>query len=96
MDEGRIFSGPYIENGIYVVELSRRYANAGELLASPDLLEVRLGRHVKSEIRDSLTVKCGLDCLEEDFNSFIALFLEKASPLTQIRQRENKGLRIDR
>lgn len=91
MDEGRIFSGPYIENGIYVVELARRYSNAGELLASPDLLEVRLGRHIKSEIRDSLTVKCGLDCLDEEFITFIASFLEKASPLTQVRQRENGG-----
>ncbi len=96
MDEGRIFSGPYIENGIYVVELARRYSNAGELLASPDLLEVRLGRHVKSEIRDSLTVKCGLECLDEEFITFITSFLEKASPLTQIRQRENKGSGTER
>lgn len=91
MEEGRIFSGPYIENGVYVVELARRFANAGDLLASPDLLEVGLGRHVRSEIRDSLTVKCGVDCMEEEFASFITTFLEKRSPLTQIRQLDNSG-----
>jgi tRNA nucleotidyltransferase (CCA-adding enzyme) len=91
MKEGRIFSGPYIENGIYVVELARRYSNAGDLLASPDLLEVGLGRHVRAEIRDTLTVKKGLDCMEEEFATFITAFLEKTSPLTQIRQRDSSG-----
>ena len=91
MKEGRIFAGPYIENGIYVVELERRYSTAGALLASPDLLEVGLGRHVKSEIRDSLSVKCGPDCMEKEFAIFIITFLEKTSPLTQIRQLENRG-----
>jgi tRNA nucleotidyltransferase (CCA-adding enzyme) len=91
MKEGRIFAGPYIENGIYVVELERRYSTAGALLASPDLLEVGLGRHVKSEIRDSLSVKCGPDCMEKEFATFITTFLEKTSPLTQIRQLENRS-----
>ena len=90
MEEGRIFAGPYIENGIYVVELARRYSNAVDLLTSTDLLEVGLGRHVKSEIRDSRTVKVGLECLEEEFATFITTFLEKTSPLTQIRQQENR------
>ncbi len=90
MEEGRIFSGPYIENGIYVVELARRYCNAGDLLISPSLLDVGLGRHVKAALSGSLTVKSGLDCLDEDFTDFIRSFLEKASPLTQIRQLENR------
>ncbi len=90
MEEGRLFSGPYIENGIYVVELERRYSTAGDLLASPDLLEVGLGRHVKAEIREALSVKCGLDCMEREFATFITTFLEKTSPLTQIRQQENR------
>jgi len=89
MEEGRIFSGPYIENGIYVVELTRRYSNAGDLLASPDILAVGLGRHVKSEICDSLTVKKNLECLDEEFSIFITAFLEKTSPLTHIRQMKN-------
>ena len=91
MDEGRIFCGPYIENGIYVVEMARRYLNAGDLLMSPDLLETGLGRHVKAEIKGSLSVKCGLDCLEEDFATFITIFLEKTSPLTRIRQEEKRS-----
>ena len=90
MTEGRLFSGPYIENGIYVVELERRYSSAGDLLASPDLLEVGLGRHVRSEIRDSLSVRKGLDCMDDEFATFITTFLEKASPLTQIRQLEKR------
>jgi tRNA nucleotidyltransferase (CCA-adding enzyme) len=89
MEEGRIFCGPYIENGIYVVEMRRRFSNAGDLLRSPDLLEVGLGRHVKEEIRGSLNVKCGPDCLDEEFTEFIITFLEKASPLTEIRHHEN-------
>jgi tRNA nucleotidyltransferase (CCA-adding enzyme) len=88
MKEGSIFSGPYIENGIYIVETSRRYSKAGDLLASPDLLEVGLGRHVRSEIRDSLMVKSGVDCMDEEFATFITIFLEKRSPLTRIRQTE--------
>jgi tRNA nucleotidyltransferase (CCA-adding enzyme) len=90
MDEGRIFTGPYIEKGIYVVEMARRYPDAGELLASPDLLEVGLGRHVKAEMGDSLTVNCGLDCMKDEFIMFITTFLEKTSPLTRIRQLENR------
>ncbi|MEI6292094.1 MAG: CCA tRNA nucleotidyltransferase [Methanomicrobiales archaeon] len=88
MQEGRIFCGPYIENGMYVVEMARRYSNAGDLLMSPDLLEIGLGRHVREEIRGSLSVKCGLECLEDEFALFITTFLEKKSPLTQIRQEE--------
>jgi tRNA nucleotidyltransferase (CCA-adding enzyme) len=88
MAEGRLFSGPYIENGIYVVELERRYSSAGDLLASPDLLEVGLGRHVRLEIRDSLSVRKGPDGIDEEFATFITSFLEKSSPLTQIRHLE--------
>lgn len=91
MKEGRIFSGPYIENGVYIIELPRRYKNAGELLASPDLFGTGLGRHVKEEIRKSLHVTTGLNNMNEEFLPFIAGFLEKSSPLTQIRQHEHKG-----
>jgi tRNA nucleotidyltransferase (CCA-adding enzyme) len=90
MNEGRIFCGPYIENGIYVVEMARRYSDAGELLSSPDLLEIGLGRHVKEEIKGSLSVKCGPECLDEEFATFITSFLGKTSPLTRIRQKENR------
>jgi tRNA nucleotidyltransferase (CCA-adding enzyme) len=91
MEDGRIFSGPYIENGIYVVELARRYCCAAELLLSPDLLEIGLGRHVKSEIRNSLTVREGMDCWDNEFALFITTFLGKRSPLTQIRQGKSRG-----
>ncbi len=95
MEEGRIFSGPYIEKGIYVVEMARRYSNAWDLLTSPDILEVGLGRHVRSEMRNSLTVKCGLDCIDDEFVTFITTFLEKTSPLTRILQIKNRGKDID-
>jgi len=80
------FSGPYIENGRYVMDIERRFTSAEELLKSHALLEVSLGKHVKKSMEEYWDVRRGIDCWSEEFGPFIADFLNRASPLMRIRR----------
>jgi tRNA nucleotidyltransferase (CCA-adding enzyme) len=83
-DDETIFSGPFIENGHYVVEIARRYRSALELLESPEVLEVGLGRHIRRTIDESRTVHQGISCWDEEFSVFITSFLDEAAPCIRI------------
>lgn len=78
------FSGPYIEDGRYVVEVERRYTGAGALLASPEVLGVGLGKHVKRAMEEERDVLQGAECWSPAFALFLTEFLQKESPLTRI------------
>ncbi len=87
--EDGFFTGPFIEQGKYVVEIRRSYTHAAELLRSGELLEVALGRHVKIAMEGGWEVSFGSDCWDPEFAGFLTLFLMKSSPLTRIlRDRE--------
>ena len=90
-EKGEVFSGPYIENGIYVVEVPRRYHVAGELLSSPELMEIGLGRHVRSAMGESREIRHGAGCWDEEFSEFLTEFLSQVSPLTSTRSRMAPG-----
>ncbi|MDD1673437.1 MAG: CCA tRNA nucleotidyltransferase [Methanomicrobiales archaeon] len=85
-----IFSGPFIDDGAYVVEIPRPHTHAATLLSSPELLETALGKHVKLSLLDGWTVREGSDCWDKEFSSFLGRFLKNESPLIQIRRRESE------
>lgn len=85
-----IFSGPFIENGSYVVEIPRRHTRVGTLLDSQEILETGLGKHVKISLLEGWSVTEGNDCWREEFAPFLGRFLKKSSPLIQIQRREEE------
>jgi tRNA nucleotidyltransferase (CCA-adding enzyme) len=78
------FPGPYIENGRYEVEVPREYTQAQDLLASPSLLNVSLGKHIRQSMANGWTVTEGAGCWQEEFAPFIAGFFNRYSPLARI------------
>lgn len=83
-----IFSGPYVEDGLYVVEIPRWYTDAASLLSSGEVLVTGLGKHVKHSMRNGWRVATGPDCWTEEFALFLSRFLNRSSPLRRIRLRE--------
>jgi tRNA nucleotidyltransferase (CCA-adding enzyme) len=78
--------GPFIENGRYVTEVSREFIRAADLLTSPALLDVGIGRHIRAELEKDWCVLEGADCWQEEFAAFIAGFFSRCSPLTRIER----------
>jgi len=78
-------SGPYIEDGRYIVEVRRPYTEVATLLSSSVLLEAALGKHVrKSMAEHGWYVASGADCWNEDLSEFLAAFFERSSPAVRI------------
>ncbi len=86
----RIFAGPFIEGGIYVVEIPRKHTRVSTLLNSPEILETGLGKHIKLSLEEGWEMREGVDCWEDSFSPFLGSFLQKLSPLTRIRAREGE------
>jgi tRNA nucleotidyltransferase (CCA-adding enzyme) len=81
-----LLAGPFIEDGYYVVEISRNYPNARDLLKSHLVLEVGLGKHVKQSMEEFWDLKEAEECWMEPFSLFITRFIRKESPLMRIRR----------
>jgi tRNA nucleotidyltransferase (CCA-adding enzyme) len=79
-----IFAGPFIENGRYIVEISRKFTRVEDLLASPDVLEVGLGRHVRQSMSAQWEVHPDAAAWSPEFAPFLSRFLARKSPLTRI------------
>jgi tRNA nucleotidyltransferase (CCA-adding enzyme) len=80
---GNPLSGPFIRDGRYHVDLPRRFPSAAELLRSPEILAVGLGKHVKQSMEKGWEVCEGADCWQEEFAGFLSRFIEPASPLAR-------------
>jgi len=76
--------GPFIENGRYMMEVPREFMRAADLLSSPALLNVGVGRHVRMSLEKDWCVFEGADCWQEEFAGFIAGFFDRCSPLVRI------------
>jgi tRNA adenylyltransferase (EC 2.7.7.25) len=87
----RLYAGPFIEGGIYVMEIPRRHTHAYTLLASREVLETSLGKHVKHSLEEGWETREGTGCWEESFSAFLGRFLQKMSPLTRIRRMEGRS-----
>jgi len=71
-------SGPYIENGRAVVEVTRKYTTARDLLQS-ELAGLSLGKHLNKEILKGYIIYVGPEMTqikEEGFRIFFANYLE--------------------
>jgi tRNA nucleotidyltransferase (CCA-adding enzyme) len=86
----QLYAGPFIEGGIYVVEIPRRHSEARTLLSSREILETGLGKHIKLSLEEGWETREGLACWQEEFSSFLGGFLQKLSPLTRIRIQEGE------
>jgi tRNA nucleotidyltransferase (CCA-adding enzyme) len=87
-----LLAGPFIENGRYMVEVRHRFTRAEDLLRSPEVLEVSLGKHVRLSMLEGWGVKTNGDCWSPDFAPFLTRFIGRESPLTRIlRYGENRG-----
>jgi tRNA nucleotidyltransferase (CCA-adding enzyme) len=80
--------GPYIENGRYVVEVQRRYSRAADLLRSPDVMEVGLGRHVRQSLIRHWEVCSGGECWAPDIAPFLSRFIRRRSPVARVLKNE--------
>jgi tRNA nucleotidyltransferase (CCA-adding enzyme) len=80
--------GPFISNGRYETEVPREFRNAGELLASPLLLQIGHGKHVRQSLGGGWKVHRGTGCYLPEFATFIAGFFSRSSPYVRILQEE--------
>ena len=80
---GNTLSGPFISGGRYMVDLERKFRNAGDLLRSADVLAVGLGKHVRQSMEKGWEVHEGEECWQEGFGVFLSRFIEPASPLAR-------------
>ncbi|MFZ0675893.1 CCA tRNA nucleotidyltransferase [Methanoregula sp.] len=78
--------GPFIENGRYIMEVPREFVRVSDLLTSPALLNVGVGRHVRASLAKDWCVFEGADCWQEEFAAFIAGFFARRSPLVRIER----------
>jgi tRNA nucleotidyltransferase (CCA-adding enzyme) len=78
--------GPYIVDGRYEMEVVRVFPRAADLLSSPSLLDVSLGKHVRQSLVKDWELREGADSWEEEFAQFISGFFDRCSPLTRIRR----------
>jgi tRNA nucleotidyltransferase (CCA-adding enzyme) len=79
-----IFAGPFIEDGRYIVEIPRKFTSVEDLLRSPDVLDVGLGKHVRQSMSGHWEVHSGVACWSPAFAPFISRFLVRKSPLMRI------------
>jgi tRNA nucleotidyltransferase (CCA-adding enzyme) len=82
--EGSPLSGPFIEDGRYVVEIRRPFTRAVTLLSSRVLLEAALGKHVRKMMDKGWTVNSGADCWNAELSIFFAAFFERSTPAVRI------------
>ncbi|NTU99764.1 MAG: CCA tRNA nucleotidyltransferase [Methanoregulaceae archaeon] len=87
----QLLSGPFIEDGRYIVEVRRRYTEADDLLRSDEVLEVSLGKHVRLSLEKGWEVNRDHDCWSAESAPFITRFFRKESPLTRIRRLEKNS-----
>lgn len=91
-----LFSGPFIEEGRYVVELPREYRTARMLLGSGEVLGTALGKHVKQSLASGWVLLSGEECWSEEFSGFLRKAFRKSSPLARIRRAMAPGREPDR
>ncbi|MDD1717776.1 MAG: CCA tRNA nucleotidyltransferase [Methanoregulaceae archaeon] len=85
-EKNRLFSGPFIRDGRYVVELPREYRTARMLLGSEEVLGTGLGKHVKLSLAPGWVLLSGGECWRAEFSGFLKNALKKSSPLVRIRR----------
>ncbi len=84
------YGGPYIEDGRYWVEITRKHTRVDELLSSDSPLKLSLGKHVKRVMEGGWVLLSGREIWTDEFIPFISGFMQKRSPLLRIRHEQAK------
>jgi len=81
---GMTYSGPYIEDGKYIVEIERKHLNVSSLLKSPEVPAAGLGKNVKKSMENYYSVQRNEEIWDEEFSGFLYDFIKKESPNVSI------------
>lgn len=87
---GMTYSGPYIEDGKYKVEIERKHLNVMSLLKSPEVLGAGLGKNVKKSMENHYSVRRNEEVWDEETSGFLYDYLYKVSPNVRILDKENR------
>ncbi len=85
-----VFSGPFIEDGRYYVEIPRQFRVAATLFRSRSLLDVALGRHVRKCMKAGWEVREGRECWDESFACFLGEFFRHESPFVRVLRHQRE------
>lgn len=89
---GKTYSGPYISENRYYVEINRKYPTVLDLLNSDDFKESGLGKHVKKSVFSNVSILKNSECWSGEFSGFLYDFIEKRSPLSDLLLEDNKKI----
>lgn len=81
---GKTYSGPYIEDGKYMVEVVRKHLNVLSLLKTQGLAGAALGKNVKKSMEENYSINRNEEIWEEEFSGFLYNYLNKESPNVRI------------
>lgn len=76
---GRTYSGPYIEDGKYIVEVERRHLNVPALLKSEEVTDSGLGKNVKESMEKNYLVLRNEEIWNEEISGFLYNYVHKES-----------------
>ncbi|MDR2854967.1 MAG: CCA tRNA nucleotidyltransferase [Methanomicrobiales archaeon] len=79
-------SGPYIQDGRYVVELVRRYCSVSDLILSQEVFSVALGKQVRVSLREGFSLVSPGEAYAPDCAAFLSAYLQYSSPLIRLHR----------
>jgi tRNA nucleotidyltransferase (CCA-adding enzyme) len=79
-------SGPYIQDGRYVVEVVRQYCCFADLIKSQQLFSVALGKQVRVSLEAEFSLCSVIDAYTSETAEFLSSYLQHSSPLTRLKR----------
>jgi tRNA nucleotidyltransferase (CCA-adding enzyme) len=91
--EESCLSGPYIQDGRYVVEVMRQYRCFTDLINSQQLFSVALGKQIRNSLNMGFSLCSPIDAYTDETAAFLSSYLQYSSPLTRLErdQRQNRA-----
>lgn len=87
-DRENTFSGPFIDDGNYIVEVNRRFCNIIELIKSEKFLQIGHGKHIKLALIQGYLLDSGEASFIPEFAAEFYNFFFRSSPLLKIELNE--------
>jgi tRNA nucleotidyltransferase (CCA-adding enzyme) len=88
LDKAACLSGPYIQDGRYVVEVERSFQRFTDLMHSSEPFSVALGKQIKIAMKNGFTLCTPVEAYTPESAPFFSEYLHYSSPLTHL-QRKN-------
>lgn len=77
---GQTYSGPYIKDGRYIVEVERKHLNVLSLLKSPGVFESGLGKNVRRSMESSYSLYRNEEIWDDVWSEFLYEYIYRESP----------------